>query len=175
MPDNTLTQPPAPPTALQQRDPLLGARLRRTDYALYIIRTKKVAMDAATISVITNASGLLPLQELGRLAGLSPAGIVDVARKLLDAGYLTRAEVAAPVASKDPLRTEMRALVRKLRPILVRYAGEEAAFALEIDAPQCRDLPGLVIAMRRRFNDATAREEFTAAVKRELGDGSASS
>jgi hypothetical protein len=167
-----LTSPPAPPATLQQRDPLLGMRLRRTDYALHIVRTKKVAMDAATISIINNASGLLPLQELGRLAGLSPAGTADVGRKLLEAGYLVRAEGSTPVESKDPLTPEMRALVRKLRPILVRYAGEEAAFALELDARQCHDLPGLVIAMRRRFKDASAREDFTAAVKRELGDGS---
>jgi hypothetical protein len=175
VPDDALTHSQALPSGLRQRDPLLGARLRRTDYALFIIRTKKVVMDAATISVINNARGLLPLQELGRQAGLSPAGTVDVARKLLEAGYLTRVESAAPVASKDPLTPEVRALVRKLRPILVRYAGEEAAFALEVDAPQCNDLPGLVIAMRRRFNDATAREEFTAAATRELGNGGASS
>ncbi len=171
MPLDTLTLPPAQPATLQQRDPLLGVRLRRTDYALHIVRTKKVAMDAATISIINNASGLLPLKELGRLAGLSPAGTVDVARKLLEAGYLVRADDAAPVVSKDPLTPEMRALVRQIRPILVRYAGEEAAFALELDARQCHDLPGLVIAMRRRFRDAGAREEFTAAVKRDLGDG----
>lgn len=168
---NEVTQPPAPPATLQQRDPLLAARFRRTDYAMHIIRTKKVAMDAATISVITNANGMLPLQELGRMAGLSPAGTVEVARKLLDAGYLTRAEASAPVSSKDPLPPEMRALVRKLRPILVRHAGEEAAFALELDARQCHDLPGLVIAMRRRFKDPAARDAFTEAVKHELGDG----
>lgn len=158
----------APALQERERDPLLLARVRRTDYALHVIRTKRVVMDTATISMITSADGLLPLQVLGRMAGLSPAGTVLVGRKLLDGGYLTRVEQQAAVATSDPLSPEMRALVRKLRPILVRYAGEEATFALEIDARHCDDLPGLIIAMRRRFIDPNAREAFVEAVKREL-------
>ncbi|MCA3219270.1 MAG: hypothetical protein ING59_12075 [Burkholderiales bacterium] len=158
----------APAAKQRQRDPLLLARVRRTDYALHVIRTNKVVMDAATLSMITNADGLLPLEVLGRMGGLSPAGTVLVGRKLLEAGYVTRVQEPTALATSDPLSPEMRALVRELRPILVRYAGEEAAFALEVDARQCNDLPGLIIAMRRRFIDANAREAFVSAVKREL-------
>lgn len=166
MQDDSVTQPPARPATLPH-DPLLDARLRRTEYADHIMLTKKVSMDGATITLLKNASGLVPLIELGRRSGLSPAGTLDVARRLLEAGYLIRVEDGAP-ASRDPLTPEMRALVRRVRPILVRFAGEEAAFTLEVDAPHCKNLADLVVCMRRRFADPKVREQFTAAVMSEV-------
>jgi hypothetical protein len=151
------------------RDPLMSARLSRTEYGEFNIRNKRVNLDAATVALLSMANGLLPLEELGRRVGLSPSGTLEVGKRLLELGYLSRPPQVAPV-SRDPLSPEMRDTVRKLRPILVRFAGNEAAFALEVDAPKCKDLADLVVCMRRRFTDPGQRDQFTAAVMSELCD-----
>jgi hypothetical protein len=89
-----------------------------------------------------------------------------VARELIAAGYLQRPDEPPP--SRDPLPPEMRENVRLLRPILVRFAGQQAAFALEVDAPNCATMADLVVATRRRFADPAERDRFTQAVMTEL-------
>jgi hypothetical protein len=149
------------------RHPLLSARLVRTEYAQFNLRKKRVELDAATVLLIKLASGELTLEELGRHVGLSPTGALQVGQQLMERGYLTRAPAVSPTWH-DPLSPELRAAVRSLRPILVRFAGEEAAFTLEIDAPFCKDLADLVVYARRRFLDAKVRDQFMAAIMSEL-------
>lgn len=141
-------------------------RLKRSEYVDQLLLARKVNLDRDTLRLLNAADGRYRLSDLAKDLLLSPVDAMRIAQQLIQIGYLQRPD--APPPSRDPLPADMRENVRRLRPILVRLAGPEAAFALELDAPHCRDLADLVVRMQRRFADPQEREQFTQAVLAEM-------
>jgi hypothetical protein len=145
---------------------LWGERLRRSDYVEHLLKQRTVNLPRPTLRLLEQIDGRRRLSDLAKDLLLAPAEALAVARELIAAGYLQRPD--APPPSRDPLPPEMRENVRRLRPILVRFAGQQAAFALEVDAPNCATMADLIVATRRRFADPAERDRFTQAVMTEL-------
>lgn len=141
---------------------LWDVHLQRTRYADDLLARGTIELDPLSLALLRNADSSRPLRDIAIALDLRADRATAITQKLLDSGLVVPA-VPPQVATRDPLSPEMREHVRRLRPILIEHAGPEAAYALEVDAPGCRDLADLVVHMRRRFIDPQARDRFTAA------------
>jgi hypothetical protein len=144
---------------------LWEAHLRRTGYAEDLIRDRKIELDRLSLALLRIADGTRPLRALAIGLHLDAEQALSLARRLVEAGLVVPIEPPPPLVVHDPLEPKMRQIVRRLRPILTDIAGPEAAFALELDAPECRDAADLIIRMRRRFLDPQLREQFMVAAR----------
>lgn len=141
---------------------LWDMHLQRTRYADDLLARGTIELDPLSLALLRNADGSRPLRDMAIALDLRADRARTIAQKMLDAGLVVPT-VPPQVDTRDPLSPQMREHVRRLRPVLIEHAGLEAAYALEVDAPECRDLADLVVRMRRRFIDPNARDRFTAA------------
>jgi hypothetical protein len=152
----------APGLAAGEPANLWDLHVQRTRYADDLLARRTIELEPLSLALLRNADGSRPLRDLAIALDLRADRAKAIAQKLLDSGLPV--PTAPPrVDSRDPLSPQMREIVRRLRPILIEHAGPEAAYALEVDAPDCKDLADLVVRMRRRFIDLQARDRFTAA------------
>jgi hypothetical protein len=159
------TEPRPLPDAPGELPALWDVHLRRTGYADDLVRLRKIELDRISLALLRIADGTRPLRDLAIALHLDTEQALALAQRLLAAGLVVPAVAPPPPPTHDPLTPQMRQIVRRLRPILTELAGPEAAFALEVDAPECTDAADLIIRMRRRFLDPELRERFTAAAR----------